>query len=206
MHTLRSVAAVLGLALLLTVATTSFALTPDEEAALREEARQLTEQARNQEAQADAGRELALQIFIAEFKKADGLDDQADTKKIAALQKWLQVGDFKLAKAVRLRESARALLLAAYRFGVLAALIDEEAINERFRAQVHRAAADALLANNPDADAVAVAGQLDGRARAHDSDAKGYESEADDLRDQADRANLRADKLLDRAVVLETAP
>lgn len=206
MLTLRSVTTVLGLALVAAVATTSSALTPEEEAALREEARQLTEQARAQEAQADAARETAQQIFISEFKKADGLDDQADSKKVAALQRWLLVGESEAAKAVGLRESARSILLRAYRLGVLASLVDEEATNERFRAQLHRAAAATLLANNPDAEAVAVADKLDRLADKHDRDAEGYENEAEDLRERADSATRRADALIERAVELETAP
>ena len=206
MFTLRPVTTVLWLVLVTTVATTSSALTPEEEAALREEARQLTEQARAQEAQADAARDTAQQIFIAEFKKADGVDDQADTKKVAALQKWLQVGDHKVAKAVGLRESARSILLTAYRLGVLAALVDEEVTNERSRAQRQRDAAAALLANNPDAETVAVADELDRQADKDDRDAEGYENEAENLRQRADRANQRVDALIERAVELETAP
>jgi hypothetical protein len=206
MFKLRSVSMVLGLALVATVATKSSAVTPAEEAALREEARQLTEQARAQEAQADAGRETAKEIFIAEFKKADGVDDQADFKKVAALQKWLQAGAHKEAKASGLRESARSLLLAAYQFGVLAALADEQVQNERSRAGWQREAAEALLANNPDAETIAIAKELDRQADKDDRDADGYENEAENLRERADRTNQRAEALIQRAVELETAP
>src|SRR5215813_2800590 len=195
MFKLRPVTRILGLAFVTTVATKSPALTPEEQAALREEARQLTEQARAQEAQADTQRELAMEIFIAEFKKADGLDDQADAKKVVALQKWLQVGADKVAKATDVRESARSVLLVAYQFGVLAALADEQAGNERFRAESQRAAAAALLANNADAETSAAAKELNKQADKDERDAEGYENDAAKLRERADRSSQRADAL-----------
>lgn len=206
MFKLLSVTMVLGLAFVAIVASTSSAYTPEEQAAFREEARQLTEQARAQEAQAETGRDLAQQIFIAEYKKADGVDDQADFKKITALQKWLQAGAHKHAKASGLRETAHSLILAAYRFGVLAALVDEQAQNERSRATWQRQAADALLANDPDPEASAIADELNRQAEKDDHDAEGYENEAENLRERADRTHARAAALIQRAVELETAP
>jgi hypothetical protein len=206
MFKLLSVTMVLGLALVAIVASTASAYTPEEQAAFREEARQLTEQARAQEAQAETARDLAQQIFIAEYKKADGVDDQADFKKITALQKWLQAGAHKHAKASGLRETALSLILAAYRFGVLAALVDEQAQNERSRATWQRQAADALLANDPDPEASAIADELNRQAAKDDRDAAGSESEAENLRERADRTNARAAALIQRAVELETAP
>ena len=72
--------------------------------------------------------------------------------------------------------------------------------------QWQRDAAAALLANNPDAETIAIADELDKQADKDDRDAEGYENEAAKLRERADRTNQRAEALIQRAVELETAP
>jgi hypothetical protein len=200
------VALVFGFVVAATVASDSLALTPEEQAALREEARRLMEQARAQHAQADLQRVLALQIFVAEFKKADGVEDQADFKMVTALQKWLQAGAVKEARASGLWESGRSLLWVAYQAEVVAALLDEQAKSERDRAQWQRDQAEALLAGAPDAEAIAVAEELLRLADKDDREGMGYENDADRSRDQADRKNQRAAALLERALELEMGP
>jgi hypothetical protein len=61
-----------------------------------------------------------------------------------------------------------------------------------------------LLANNPDAETIAVAKELNKQADKDDRDAEGYENEAARLRERADRANQRAEALIQRAIELET--
>jgi hypothetical protein len=200
------VALVFGFVVAATVASDSLALTPEEQAALREEARRLMEQARAQHAQADLQRVLALQIFVAEFKKSDGVEDQADFKMVTALQKWLQAGAVKEARASGLWESGRSLLWVAYQAEVVAALLDEQAKSERDRAQWQRDQAEALLAGAPDAEAIAVAEELLRLADRDDREGMGYENDADRSRDQADRKNQRAAALLERALELEMGP
>jgi hypothetical protein len=199
---LRSLVIAVGLTIIGSVSTNANAATPAE---LKEEARRLNEEARALEARADAQREQAKQIFIAEFKKADGLDDQADPKKVQALQKYLQASAFKEARAMSLREQARALLISSFNFGLRAAIADEQASNERQRAKQQREAAKALLAGNPDAETKQVAAELNKQADEDDRDGKEYESQAKDLRGRQDSTKKRADALVQRAAQLETA-
>lgn len=202
---LRVVSVLLGLALVATTAGVAAALTPEQEAALRAQAISLTEAARALEASADISRENAAVALALEFSKADGLEDQADFKRISALGDWLQLGDVKQVKASELRESARALLVDAFQYGVLAVLADMRAENERARAGWQRTTAAALLASGSDAATLAAAKALNKEAERDDKDAAGYEKEADRLRDRAERTNLRVAALIARAVELETA-
>lgn len=191
----------LGLAV---VATVALGATPEEQAAFREEARRLTEQAHAQQQQADTQYELSQQIFISEYKKADGVDDQADAKLMVAFQRWLQGGAKDHAKASLLRESARSLLLAAYDSGVLAALLDERAQSERSRTLQLRENAEELLASSQDAETMAIVMELDRQADKNDRDAQGYEKQAARLGQQAERTTERAGALVEKAVQLET--
>ena len=85
---LRVVSVFLGLALVTTTACVAAALTPEQEAALRAQAISLTEAARGLEASADQARENAAVALALEFNKADGLEDQADFKRISGFVVW----------------------------------------------------------------------------------------------------------------------
>lgn len=195
-----------ALSLVVASAASSFALTPEEEAALRDEARALTEQARFQEQQAESAREIAQMIFFAELKKADSQDDQATVKKVVAFQKWLQAGADREARAAVLWDSARPHFFAAYQLGIAAAFIEELAENQSARAEQQRTAADSLLAGSQDEETAAVARDLRRQADKDEREGEAYANEAERLHEQAARKNERAAAIMERAIGLGAIP
>ncbi len=203
MRTLRPVILVLGLVLI--AGGTAYAATPEEQAAYRAQARALTEQARSFDQQSFISLDLASQIFLAEFRKVDALQDQADNRRVTAYQKWLQGGAPKQAQASLLRQSARSLQLEASNIGTSAALTDIRAASPRARANQYRAGAEALLAGTPDAETKAIARELNQQAVAEDREAKRLENESKALRKKQESTTKRADSLMARAVELEAS-
>ncbi len=204
MRTIRPVMIVLGLVLI--AGGTAYAATPEEQAVFREDARKLTEHARSQEQQVDGALVTSKLIFISEFKKADGVQDQADVKLAMAYQKWFQGKAPKKAQASLLRESARGLQLEAFELGVRAVIIDQRAGSARAREGLYRTAAAALL-DSSDPDDTAVSKEMTQQANAEGRDAKSLENESKSLIRQQASTNKRADSLIARAVELEaTSP
>ncbi len=196
----------LGVMLAFGVAHQSFALTPEEEAALRQEAKALTEQARVLQSQADDARESALGNFFFALSNAGGLEDQAHARDVGALQKWLQVGADREARASSFWESGRSLLLSAYQYDVLVAVNDLLADSERVRVGQQRGAAQALLASGTDKETVAAAKELDRQADKDAREALALERHAAQLRDQSAQRKERAADLLEKAIALEAMP
>jgi hypothetical protein len=201
MRTLRPVIIVIGLVLV--AGGTAYAATPEEQAAFREEARKLTEQVRGLEGQADTGLEQTGQIYLAEFRKVDGLEDQADLREVTAYQWWLQGGAPKKAQASLFHESARALQLEAFDFGVRAEIAAIRAESARFREARFRAGAETLLAGAPDAEARAVAREMTQQANAEAREANSLENESEVLLRRQASTNERANVLIERAEALE---
>jgi hypothetical protein len=203
MRTLRPVIIVLGLVLV--AGGTAYAATPEEQAVFREDARKLTEQVRGLEGQADAGLEQAKQIYLAEFRKVDALEDQADLREVMAYQKWLQGAAPKKAQASLLHESARALLLEAHEFGVRAAIADIRAESARSRETQFRAGAAALLAGSTDAETRSIAREMTQQANTEAREANALENEAEALLRREEYTKQRADALIARAAELEAS-
>jgi hypothetical protein len=201
-----SIVNALASAVVVAVTAVASAATPEEEAAFREEARRLTEQARGLEQSAAVQRDNAMTAFILEFKKADGLDDQATAVKVRALQRWLQAGADDQVKAVALRETARSLVLSAYQSVALALLADEEVANQGLRGSELHDAAASLLAGTPDAETTRVARELDRLGDKDEREGRSFENQAARLRETAERTLQRAEALIAKAIELESAP
>jgi hypothetical protein len=203
MRTIRPIMIVLGLVLI--AGGTAYAATPAEQAAYRAEAKALSEQARGLDQQANTGLGLTGQIYLAEFRKVDALQDQADTRRVLAYQKWIQGAAPKQAQASLYRESARSLQLEAFDFGARAGILDIRAASARSREARFRAAAAALLASGSDAETKAVARDMTQQASAEARDANSLENESASLLRRQVSTKKRADALTAKAMELEAS-
>jgi hypothetical protein len=193
------------LGLILIAGGTAYAATPEEQAAFRAEAQLLSTDARGLDQLAIPSLEQSKVIYLNELKKADGFQDQADTRRMLAYQKWFQGAAPKKAQASLYREDARSLQLEAYDYGVRAAIIDMRAQSARAREGNLRAAAAALLVGTPDAETRAVARELNTQASAEGRDANSLENESEGLVRRQVSTLKRADALTARAIDLEAS-
>jgi hypothetical protein len=203
MRTLRPVIIVLGLVLV--AGGTAYAATPEEQAVFREDARKLTEQVRGLEGQADTALEQTKQIYLAELRKVDGLEDQADLREVVAYQKWLQGAAPKKAQASLLHESARALLLEAHELGLRAEIVKIRAASARARESHFRTGAAAVLASGTDAETRSIAREMTQQANSETREANALENEAETLLRREENTKQRADALIKRAAELEAS-